>query len=114
MTTYQQRVPFADRLRENQELTKKYPDRVCIIVNADSRVELKKHKFLTPDIMLVGQIQSVIRKHIADIRPTTALFSFTEKNVMPPRNATVGAVQKNHANDDGNLYLTIRPENTFG
>ena len=114
MTTYQHRVPFEDRLRENQELTKKYPDRACIIVNADSRVELKKHKFLTPDIMLVGQIQSVIRKHMPDIRPTTALFFFTETNVMPSMNTTVGTLMKKHANKDGNLYLTVRLENTFG
>ena len=90
------------------------PDRVCIIVNADPRVNLKKCKFLTPSDMLVGQIQTVIRKHMNGIQPTTALFFFTETNVLPPMSATVAVLHKHHANNDGNVYLTVRPENTFG
>lgn len=114
MPTYQQRVPFADRLHENQQLSAKYPGRVCIIVEPDPRIKLKKCKFLTPDNMLVGQIQTVIRKHMEEVQPTTALFFFTEKNVLPPMGITVSTLREHHANADGNVYLTVRPENTFG
>jgi len=111
---YKNRKSFEDRKTENQQLIARYPGRVCLVVEAGASIVLNKFKFLTPEDLTVGQMMHVVRKHIDGLPPSAALFFFTKHNSIPPMNMTIGTLAKSFGDKDGNVYLDLRTENTFG
>ena len=91
-------------------LLSKYPDRVPVYVEADTI--LNKNKFLVPRTMTVGQFTYVVRKRM-DLQAHEALFMFVN-NVLPPVSADFDTLHREHANEDGLLYVKYGKENTFG
>ena len=60
-----------------KKLRQKYPDRIPVVIsNVDNRVTLKKHKFLVPLDLTVGQLVYIIRRHAEKIQQSDALFIF--------------------------------------
>lgn len=107
---------FDERKAEHDNMKQKYPTRTCIFLRkakGSKLPEIDKNKFLVPDDLTVGQMLHVIRKRL-DIDASNAIFLFTENNTIPTTMLRIGDVYKEHANDDGFLYMTYNTEDTFG
>lgn len=72
----------------------------------------KKHRYLVPADLTVGQFVYVIRKRIR-LSPEKAIFVFV-RNVLPPTAALMSSVYEDHKDEDGFLYVAYSGENTFG
>ena len=62
--------------------------------------------------MSVGQFTHVIRKKM-NLKSHEAIFMFVG-NILPPVSATFDTLHKDHAAEDGLLYVKYGKENTFG
>ena len=113
---HREKLSFADRAGEFSKLMQKYPSRRCVVVHGDTqrKVTLRKHKFLAPADMSVGQFLFVLRSHVKELRSNQALFIFTERNQLPPLQKTISALHDECGDRDGALYLRVGTENTFG
>ncbi|VDO49590.1 unnamed protein product [Schistosoma margrebowiei] len=90
---YKEDRPFEKRLEEGQNIRKKYPSSVPVIVEKSPRARvgnLEKNKYLVPSDLTVGQFYFLIRKKI-QLNPEEALFFFV-KDIIPPTSATMGAL----------------------
>lgn len=105
------------RKAEAQRIRAKYPDRIPVICEIDERckkdISIDKNKYLVPNDLTVSQFLFVIRKRIK-LSPEKAIYMFTENNELPPTACYISQLYKNHANNDGFLYLTVSNESTFG
>jgi GABA(A) receptor-associated protein len=101
----------ADRLRQ------KYPNKIPVFVekaknSSTSIPDLKKHKFLVPSHLSVGQFIWVIRKQI-QLSSEKALFIFVN-NTLPTSNTLISELYSAHKSSDGALRIKYTSENTFG
>lgn len=106
---FQKRESEACRIRD------KYPDRIPVICEKDSRSDIDdidKKKYLVPQDLTVGQFVYVIRKRIK-LSPEKAIYIFI-KNKLPPTAALMSSIYEEQKDDDGFLYITYSGENTFG
>nr|CAH8822033.1 unnamed protein product [Trichobilharzia regenti] len=90
---YKEDRPFEKRLEEGQNIRKKYPGSVPVIVERSPRARvgnLDKNKYLVPSDLTVGQFYFLIRKRI-QLNPEEALFFFVD-DIIPPTSATMGAL----------------------
>jgi GABA(A) receptor-associated protein len=107
--------PLQERKSVADQILKKYPDRVPVVIDKVSKTQLpdiEKHKFLVPGDITVGKFMYEIRKHIA-LRPDQAIFLFVN-NVLPPTSSLMSAIYNTHKNEDNFLYITYAGENVFG
>ena len=108
---------FDDRKAETTRMLIKYPERICAYVQKSqgekSLPEITKNKYLIPLNITVGQLVYVIRRRIK-LNEQQALFIFVNNTTIPTLNSTIGETYRDHANEDGFLYITYAAENTFG
>lgn len=107
--------PFEKRELEAKRIREKYPDRIPVICEKDSRSdipEIDKKKYLVPQDLTVGQFVYVIRKRIK-VKAEKAIYIFID-SVLPPTAALMSAIYETHRSKDGFLYVTYSGENTFG
>jgi hypothetical protein len=69
-------------------------------------------KFLVPNDISVGKFIFEIRKHM-QLAPEQAIFLFVNE-ALPPSASLVSQIYKQHADEDGFLYVTYSGENSFG
>ena len=103
------------RKQEAVKIRQKYPDRVPVICEKDSKsniVEIDKKKFLVPKDLTVGQFMFVIRKRI-NLEAEKAIFLFIN-NTLPASASLMGQIDEEFKDEDGFLYITYSGENTFG
>lgn len=99
----------ADRIRQ------KYPDRIPVIAEKAPKSDvpdIDKKKYLVPADLSVGQFIYVIRKRIK-LKSEKAIFLFVN-NQIPPTNALMMSIYKDHKDEDGFLYCLYSGESTFG
>lgn len=122
MSKAQTCIPFKkeksleERTSEYKRITTKYPDLVPVIcerMNGSDVPESNRRKYLVPRDITMGQFKYVIRKRI-ELLPDQALFVFVNHSVLAPTNALVTDIHKEHADEDGFLYMIYSGENTFG
>ncbi|TNN16646.1 Gamma-aminobutyric acid receptor-associated protein isoform 1 [Schistosoma japonicum] len=90
---YKEDRPFEKRLEDGQNIRRKYPASVPVIVEKSPRARvgnLDKNKYLVPSDLTVGQFYFLIRTRI-QLKPEEALFFFVE-DIIPPMSATMGAL----------------------
>ena len=97
---------------EAKRMLEKYPERLPIIIRKHSD-NTKPSKFLVPREFTIGQLIYIIKRK-AQIKPSEAIFIFTEKNLLMTANSTVEEIYDKHKNKDGFLYFVYSLENTFG
>lgn len=115
MSAYKAKIPLEERQRVSASLRKKYPDRVPIIVEPakDSKLPpLIRTKYLVATDTPMGRIIYDIRQNMT-LKPNQAIFIFID-DTMQPVSAFIGDIYQKHQDEDGFLYLTLHPENTFG
>jgi len=114
--TFKEKFKFKDRLAESSRVRIKYPDRIPVIVEMDSRSknipEIDKHKYLVPVDITVGQFIHVIRKRIK-LFPEKALFLLVN-NKIPPTCSLIGSVYNEERDEDMFVYFLYSGESTFG
>ena len=119
MTTsvrFKHQYSYHERKKESVRIMEKYPERIPVICekNWNCRMEdLNRTKFLIPMDFTIGQFMYVIRKRI-ELSPNQALFIFVNHSILAPTNQSICEVHKEHADEDGFLYMSYTGENTFG
>ena len=107
---------FEERISESSRVVQKYPDRIPIICEKNSKAndcpEIDKKKYLVPFDLTIGQFMYVIRKRLK-LQSEAAIFLFIN-GTIPPSSSLVGHIYEQHKNKDGFLYITYAKENTFG
>lgn len=107
---------FKDRSDESYKITKKYPDRIPIICERNTKVKdipnIDKNKYLVPDDLTIGQFIYVIRKRLK-LDSNKALFLYIN-NTIPSSNQLIKDIYIYHKDIDGFLYVTYSSETTFG
>ena len=97
---------------EAERMINKYPERLPIIITKHSS-NVKQSKFLVPREFTIGQLVYIIKRK-SQIKPSEAIFIFTEKNILMNAGSRVEDIYEKHKNKDGFLYLIYSLENTFG
>lgn len=126
-TRFKNQFSFEHRLKEATRQLAKYPDRIPIIVEDDSREQIPcrtsdtKRKFLVPRSFTFGEFIYMIRKR-ARMQPHQALFLFVEKQdvngkvsmLLPPTGASMGSLYEQYQDSDAFVYVTVTTESVFG
>jgi len=106
---------FDKRLAEASRIRKKYPNRIPVICEKNTRSDIDdidKNKYLVPADLTVGQFAYVIRKRLK-LKPETAIFILVG-TTYPSTATEMSALYEEHKSDDGFLYLKYSGETTFG
>lgn len=100
-----------ERSRLSQEIKKKYPGYLPILIDIPGRV-IEYRKYLVPeDAPLSHLLLSIRRKN--KITASLGLFVLANNYLLSP-SSKIREIYARHAHEDGFLYLTITFENTFG
>lgn len=131
---FKSQFPFEVRKKECERITKKYIDRIPVIVerqglattsattsssnnnfsvNAGSVPELDKRKYLVPQSLTIGQFVYIIRKRI-ELPPERAIFVFVNNGILPNTSTLMSQLYLEYKDKDGFLYISYAGENTFG
>jgi len=101
------------RLNEFKQLTIKYPKRIPIVIDLESKdLVLNKRKYLAESEMLFCQFQHVIRQQM-NIGPNDSLFFFYGWTIPCPTHS-LAQIYKQHPTEDGFMVIKVAKENTFG
>ena len=113
---FKQEKTLSERKEEYQRICTKYPDLIPVICEKMENCKLpesQRRKYLVPRDITMGQFKYVIRKRI-ELQPNQALFVFVNHSILAPTNQCISDVHKEHADEDGFLYMSYTGENTFG
>lgn len=119
--SFKEQYTFDQRHTEAHKMLNKFPTRRPIIVeksnkNSKDLPTLKKHKFLVPYDLTIGQFAYVVRKQLT-LPPEVALFMFIRSStgdIMAPSSTTILEIYKSYADEDGFIYVFYCGESTFG
>ena len=114
-SAFKENMDYESRKTESGRILEKYPDRIPIIVEKESKsdvVDIDKKKYLVPKDLTMGQFIFVIRKRIK-LPPEKAIYMFIN-NTLPPTATFMSSLYEDHKDEDGFLYLTYSGENYFG
>ena len=102
------------RLAEVEFIKEKYNDkRVPIIVDTfETKLNLKKHKYLVPKDLIMSNFFSFIRKKIT-LDKKEAIFILCNNKLLN-MNSTLGEIYNTEKDIDDFLYFILTIENTFG
>jgi len=106
---------FELRKADSDKIITKYPNRVPIIVEKDTKCILKKidkHKYLVPNDLNMNQFIYIIRKRIK-LDNSHSIF-FLINNKVCPSNTPLSDIYSDNKDEDGFLYIIYTSENTFG
>lgn len=118
MTNYKISKTFEDRLKESEEIIKKYPSRIPLIVeklsNKNDNIipNIDKNKYLVPEDLTVGQLIYVVKKRIK-MTPEKAIFIFCNDKLLNS-SLNMRQVYNENKDKDGFLYIIYSGESTFG
>jgi GABA(A) receptor-associated protein len=119
-SVYKNTFPLEERKQKSFKMTSPYPDRIPVIVemsqssaNYTSYINAShKVKYLVPYDITMGQFIKILRDKIK-LESSTALFFFINNKIFPIT-SSVGNIYKEHADEDGFLYIEFCEESTFG
>lgn len=110
-----EKAPLEKRKQQADRITKKYPDKVPVIVRFRAKeFDLANIKFLVNKNHAMSDLMFAIRaKNKSKLSPEEAVFVFIGKTI-PAMGHDLGALYKEHISEDGFLYVDIKKESTFG
>ena len=113
---YQDEVPYNIRCIDSENIVRRHPNRIPVIINTKENVDLKKRKFLVPYIINSGILIYHIRKYISN-DTCKSIFLFHENTILD-NIKNIGDVYLEYMltnkSDDKYFYLYLSFENTFG
>lgn len=95
-----------------EEVLRKYPDRVPVIIDEQSDFTIDRKKYLIPREMTLGNFSAYIRKQI-HLEKSEAMFILIN-GVLPPISSTIETLYIMHVKEDRLLHIILKKENTFG
>ena len=106
---------FHLREKEASLVLNKYPKSIPIIIypKYDNIEKLKKNKYVIPNDLSGGHFFDIIRKQL-NMPKETALFFFTDNNVLLSATIILNNLYIKEKNLDGYLYIYYSLENVFG
>ena len=106
--TFKEIHSFEDRYRESGRMLYKYRDRLPIICekypNSSKIPDIKKHKYLAPMELTIGNFIYIIRQNIEGIQSNTALF-LCINDFIPPTSVSMITLYEKYKYNDGFLYI---------
>ena len=115
MKDFKFNTSFEERKMQSVTVMEKYPGRIPIYVYKHKKSkcdDIKKHKFLVPLDITVGSFIYIIRNQLS-LKSDQAIFVLID-GVLPPISALISQVYKEHADEDGFLYVAFSRESVFG
>ena len=115
MEDFKSNTTLEERKLQSLTVMKKHPGRIPVYVYKHKKSkydDIKKHKFLVPLDITVGSFLYIIRKQLS-LKSDQAIFVFVG-GVLPPTSAIMSQVYKEHADEDGFLYIAFSHESVFG
>jgi len=113
---FKEQHPFEKRLAESTRIRNKHFDRVPVIVerspSSSSIPMIDRKKYLVPSDLKMAEFIFVIRKRIK-LGPEDAIFVYVNGSI-PPLGDLMSTIYRDHADEDGFLYITYSGETTFG
>lgn len=103
------------RLSDSTNIIRKYPNRVPIICERNTRSKLHdidKNKFLVNREFTLSQFSYIIRKRLK-LKPEMSLF-FLVNDTFPNNFREIGSIYDEFKSNDGYLYVTYYEEVSFG
>ena len=114
---YKNKFSHTERFNEALKITQKYPFKIPIICekypNLSNIPDIKKHKYLVPMELTIGNFLYIIRQNIEGIQSNTALFICINE-FIPPTSISMITLYEKYKDIDGFLYINYLIENTFG
>ena len=99
---------------EYKKITKKFKDRVPIVIEIkeNSTLKLDKFKYLCPHDLSISQFQYIIRQRLS-ITADKAIFLFVN-NTLPCPYKLLSEIHKEEKHESGFLFISLTEESTFG
>jgi GABA(A) receptor-associated protein len=129
MLSFKTKYSESQRKLESAKITRKYPDRVPVIVersHGSSLPDIDKHKFLVPGDLSIGQFITIIRKR-TKLSPEEGIFVFVDPNrnnedgnqkksslVIPPTSSIISNIYEEYKSPCGFLLVVYTGENVYG
>ena len=117
METYNaiMKTPLAKRKLCSDEILRKYPDKIPVIVDRGTKdaPAIAKHKYLIDSCNELVYLIMTIRRQVL-VPKEDALFFFTESHSAIPMTMLMGNLYATYKNSDGFLYIFYTRESTFG
>tara|TARA_B110000858_G_scaffold196803_1_gene256523 strand:+ start:2379 stop:2726 length:348 start_codon:yes stop_codon:yes gene_type:complete len=115
MEDFKSNTSIEERRVQSISIMKKHPDRIPVYVYKHQKSkydDIKKHKFLVPFDITVGSFIYIIRKQMS-LKSDQCIFVFIG-GILPPTSSLMSQVYKEHADEDGFLYVAFSHESVFG
>ena len=113
---YKKNNSLEKRNKESENILKKYPNRIPVIVEKSNRCkdinDIDKSKFLVPNDLTMNQFIYVIRKRLK-LSAEKALFIFINNKIVA-NSKTLNEIYQEEKDEDNFLYMNYANENTFG
>jgi GABA(A) receptor-associated protein len=114
MEAFKTQYTLAERRYESDRLRIRFLDRTPVVIYPGPRgVPIDKNKYLVPSHLTFGAFMHIVRKRIK-LSPVQSLVGFINGTVLPASSYTIKELYREHADQDGFLYVTYTLENTFG
>ena len=114
---FRRRKSLGVRLAESEELRRKFPTKLPIVVERYDREAtlpmLAKTKFLLPREFSMRQFAMFVRDRAA-LNSSQSLFLFINRKVLVSMTSSLQEVYDMHKDDDGFLYVTYASQEVFG
>lgn len=114
---FKQRRSFEARKLEVENIRKKFPTKIPVIVERYQREAIlpviEKSKFLVPQELTMMNFAIIIKNRLGI--PNSRAFYFVINNQsMASTSRTICEVYKEHKDEDGFLYMTYASQEMFG
>lgn len=114
---FKQRRSFEVRKQEVENIRKKFPTKIPVVVERYQREAnlplMDKTKFLVPQELTILNFAIIIKNRLRV--PTGRAFYFVINNQsMASTSKTIAEVYKEHKDPDGFLYMTYASQEMFG
>lgn len=111
---FKYKFTFEERLEKFNEIKRKYPLKLPLIVETrkESLLKLEQAKYLLEPDMTIGNFVYVLARRLK-LRPEEALFIFVNNKIFPTE-TVISDIYKTEKDVDGFVYCIVATENTFG
>lgn len=96
-----------------KDILKEYSNKVPIIIESDSNIELDKNKYIVPKDITLRQFNCILSRYIKKNEKQSIILFIN--NTLPIMTDTIGNLYNlNKSDEDNFLYIRLKRENTFG
>lgn len=114
---FKQRRPFEVRKQEVENIRKKFPNKIPVVVERYQREVnlpvMDKTKFLVPQELTILNFVIIVKNRLR-VQSNRAFYFVINNQSMANTSKTVAEIYKEHKDPDGFLYMTYASQEMFG